>query len=169
MEYTYNEVSRERMRVGKDPAKAEQAIFLLESMVLKPFEEKHREAYWEWRRADHELYNGAHYDEAYAKYDVSQLYHRDSTGACVQGEYWSVEDVQSVYAKNKNHLGGANVYDLYVALNREYHEKIMLYNKWADGDTEKAQEMVIESAISFYFSDGNEDYNGKVWRYNKIK
>lgn len=58
-------------------------------------------------------------------------------------------------------------WDVYVALNAQYHDYINLYKECHPNATEdELNDKLVKSAITFWFKD--EDYNGcKVWNYFK--
>jgi len=57
------------------------------------------------------------------------------------------------------------VFDVYVAINGAWHDKVNLFRKWS---SEKCEQMVIEDAIVFYFQDEDWKSDGKVWDYMNI-
>lgn len=58
-------------------------------------------------------------------------------------------------------------WDVYVAVNAQYHDYVRLYQDWFPNLTEEQlDEKVIYSAINFWFKDEDAG-TGKVWNYFK--
>lgn len=60
------------------------------------------------------------------------------------------------------------IWDVYVALNAQYHDNINLYEKWFPNATNnEIEDKIVEATISNWFED--EDANSdKVWEYFRI-
>ena len=108
---------------------------------------------------------GKHFDEVYAEYEVSDMYSTNIRGVVVRGEVISFKEAEKVYENYKRFFKQpANVWDVYVALNAQYHDYYTLYYEWLDGDEAKVHEKIILSAITFWFKD-EDAKEGKVWDY----
>lgn len=58
-------------------------------------------------------------------------------------------------------------WDVYVAVNAQYHDYIRMYKQWFPNLTEEQlDEKIIHSAINFWFEDEDAG-SGKVWNYFK--
>lgn len=68
------------------------------------------------------------------------------------------------FDKSLTAIQDSNVWDVYVALNAQYHDYYTLYYEWLDGDEAKVHEKTILSAITFWFKD-EDAKEGKVWDY----
>lgn len=150
------------MAAGGSPTKAQESVKLLDDMILTPMMYENPDLYWKWRRADHEHYNGSHYDEAFAIWEVEQMHHTDANGKKYSGAHWDLSEVQAVYMKYKVQLKPAdNVYDMYVALNSFFHDNCVIYKSWFQ---EAFEARLIEGAISYFFKDEDAP-EGKIWKY----
>lgn len=101
-----------------------------------------------------EGYNGAGMD-GYGRRDVI-------------GEKYDMQKAHEVCSKFKDKLEDeVEVADVYVAINAQYHDYCELFEKWfGKGNFD---DMIFESAISFWFDDVDfgED---KLWKYfNELK
>lgn len=74
-----------------------------------------------------------------------------------------VKDIQHVRNINRE----ITYWDVYVAVNAQYHDYVRLYQDWFPNLTEEQlDEKVIYSAINFWFKDEDAG-TGKVWNYFK--
>lgn len=146
---------------GGDKEKMWKSIELLDKH-FEEFEKAHKEEYWDLMREMHEIYAGPHFNEEFAKWQVSQMHHKGAEGKDYKGEHWSMEQTDAVFAKHKSMFpAGTTPEDVYVALNGNFHDKCTLFKKWFDGEYE---EKIIEDAIDFYFMDEDAP-EGKAWYY----
>ena len=126
-------------------------------MYLK---EKNPKAYDEAMRDMHEVFCGPHYNEAFALEDVACMYHKNKKGETVKGEHWNMEQVLNAI-KGLPIPGNATPYDVYVALNANWHDKETRFSEWFPEEHEKR---IIEDSVSFYFNDMDAP-EGKIWVY----
>lgn len=85
-----------------------------------------------------------------------------------RGEVFTVEDAKAIYDKHVRNINREITYwDVYVAVNAQYHDYVRLYQDWFPNLTEEQlDEKVIYSAINFWFKDEDAG-TGKVWNYFK--
>lgn len=135
---------------------------LLVDVLLDEVLKTDSEQYYDFLREQHEIFCGPHFNEEFAKWQVSQMHHTGADGKKYSGEHWSIEDAHEVAAKYKTSIPSSyNICDVYVGLNASYHDMCKLYKSWFPDNYE---ERIIETAITFWFKD--EDYGeGKVWEY----
>lgn len=83
---------------------------------------------------------------------------------------WQKEDqtkVQGLLKHVRNINREITYWDVYVAVNAQYHDYVRLYQDWFPNLTEEQlDEKVIYSAINFWFKDEDAG-TGKVWNYFK--
>lgn len=99
---------------------------------------------------------------------TDSMYHTKANGIVCRGEVFTVEDAKAIYDKHVRNINREITYwDVYVAVNAQYHDYVRLYQDWFPNLTEEQlDEKVIYSAINFWFKD--EDAGaGKVWNYFK--
>lgn len=96
------------------------------------------------------------------------LYHTKANGIVCRGEVFTVEDAKAIYDKHVRNINREITYwDVYVAVNAQYHDYVRLYQDWFPNLTEEQlDEKVIYSAINFWFKDEDAG-TGKVWNYFK--
>lgn len=102
-----------------------------------------------------------------AKRTVDEMYHVKD-GKKYIGEKYDMQKAHEVCSKFKDKLEDeVEVADVYVAINAQYHDYCELFEKWfGKGNFD---DMIFESAISFWFDDVDfgED---KLWKYfNELK
>lgn len=136
-----------------------EAVSVLEN-PMSCLKEKDPETYDEAMRDLHEVFCGPHYNESFAREDVSIMHHKNIKGEAVKGEHWNMEQVTTAI-KGLSIPGNANIWDVYVALNANWHDKDIKFGEWFNTDAEKK---IIEDAINFYFMDADGP-DGKVWLY----
>ena len=102
---------------------------------------------------------GPHYNECFARMDVAAMRHKGKAGEH-KGEHWNMEQVATAI-KGMSIPGNTNIWDVYVALNANWHDKEVKFSEWFGPDAEKK---IIDDAINFYFLDDDAP-EGKVWIY----
>lgn len=124
--------------------------------------------FWKAMRGFHEKLVGPHFDETYAKYQVDNMYHTERNGTVCKGEIYSISEAKKVYEKYIKPINSTyTCWDIYVALNAQYHDYAKMYKSWYGNITdEDLNNKIISSAVTFWFKD--EDAGcGKVWNYFK--
>lgn len=77
---------------------------------------------------------------------------------------WSEKDFDK-YVRNIN--SSITVWDVYVAINAQYHDYVRLYSEWFRNiNKNELDNKIIESAITFYFKD-EDSGSTKTWNYFK--
>lgn len=75
------------------------------------------------------------------------------------------KNVFDKYVRNIN--SSITVWDVYVAINAQYHDYIRLYSEWfCNINKNELDNKIIESAITFYFKD-EDSGSTKTWNYFK--
>lgn len=135
------------------------SIYALED-AMECLKEKDPEKYDEAMRDLHEVFCGPHYNEPFARKDVASMHHKNAKGEIIKGEHWNIEQVTTA-AKGLSVPSTATLWDVYVALNANWHDKEVKFAEWFGQDVEKR---IVEDAISFYFNDADAP-DGKIWLY----
>lgn len=102
-----------------------------------------------------------HFNESYAKYVVSSMYHTDNEKKCI-GEKYNMVKAKEIHEKYRSHIpAGTTDADVYVAVNAHYHNYYNLFKTWFGINPDNK---IIEASIVYWFAD--EDYTGisKVWK-----
>lgn len=128
--------------------------------AMECLKEKDPEKYDEAIRNLHEVFCGPHYNECFAREDVAGMHHKNTKGEVIKGEHWNIEQVTTA-AKGLSVPSTATLWDVYVALNANWHDKEVKFAEWFGQDVEKR---IVEDAISFYFNDADAP-DGKIWLY----
>lgn len=156
----YNSIKEGGESGGKDAMWAE--VALLDKEIMMPLEQENPVKFWDFMRKRHVLRSGPHYNEDFARYDVSKMFHKDNSGNVIEGERWNVNAAKEAI---KPWIGKISqtctIYDVYVALNTNWHDKVEL---WKKKHPETYEADIIEDAVSFYMLD-DDAKDGKVWNY----
>lgn len=113
------------------------------------------------RLKDFDNRSSEHFNESYAKYIVSKMWHRDDFGRKISGEKYDMTMAKEICERYRGVISSTVTYsDIYVAINSHYHDMFCLYNKWFNGDTDHK---IIESAIIYWFKDDDYDSMDKLW------
>lgn len=106
-----------------------------------------------------------HFNESYAKYLVSKMWHLDKIGTKYVGEKFSLHMAKEVCERYRGLIPQHTTHaDVYVAINNQYHNYHCLFKSWFGDDVDN---QIVESAIVDWFKD--DDYEGtvKIWEYFK--
>lgn len=107
-----------------------------------------------------------HFNEPYAKYIVSKMWHKDDMGKKCVGEKYDMMKAKEVCERYRGLLPSSVTYsDVYIAINYHYHNYHCLFKRWFDGDVDYR---IIESAIIFWFKDASYS-SSKLWDHFKDK
>jgi hypothetical protein len=136
---------------------------------LERMREHHPDMYWEIMRNTHEMMYGKHFDSAYAEWQVDHMYHIGDDGREYKGERWSLKDTNGVMQKYRGRIPGEyNEYDVYVALNAQWHDTICTAKRHFS-TIEEAETYVIDEAVAVWFNDQDWPSHDKVWRYFRCR
>lgn len=102
-------------------------------------------------REQHELFYGPHYNEEFAKYDLSKISYRGKSRDLRTGEYWSMAQIQEA-TSGMSFPKGTTDWDKYVAFNVAYS---MLFNDFEDAD-------IIKAGYRFFFG-STDGVEGRIW------
>lgn len=107
---------------------------------------------------------GEHFNESYAKYLVSDMYHFEN-GRKYVGEKFDMAKAKEVCERYRGIIPQTVTHaDMYVAINAQYHDYCELFKSWfGDGVEQK----IIESAVIFWFKDDDYKDGFKLWDYFK--
>lgn len=117
--------------------------------IVENKNDKDNEMFWCIMKDIHEELRGKHFDEVYATYQVDNMYHTDNKGNKITSPMFTPIDVRKLYDKKfKSINSNITFWDVYVALNAQYHDNIELYKEWFGEDNiENIKDKIIESAI----------------------
>ena len=114
----------------------------------------------------HKIIDGGHYDETFAKYQVSKMYYTDNEGDHY-GPYYTLEQAKEIYKRYKEDIPtGYNLYDFYVALNMIQSDYTTLVHKWfKDLDKDSFEQKILDLTLNWLNDTDNPFGNTKVWGY----
>lgn len=129
-------------------------------------EEHDCDSFWKAMKGFHEHIKGKHFDEMYATHQVNKMFHTKRNGSVCKGEIYDINIAKSIYEKYIRNINSSyTCWDVYVAINSQYHDYIKMYNDWYGNITnEDMDDKIISSAIIFWFKDEDSDC-GKIWDY----
>ena len=113
--------------------------------LLESMKEAHPEKYWEFMREQHGVLYKGHYDEEFARHDVSKMQ--------PIGEYWSCKDIEEA-TKGMAFPAGTTIWDKYVA-----------FNGMANDLQGEEDAIILKVAYKFYFADKDWHNGNKIWGY----
>lgn len=124
---------------------------------------------WSIMRDVHEKLYGKHFDEHYATWEVDQMYH-----ICKDNHredhsiMFTIDEATEIHHKYFKHKKtDVTCWDMYVALNAQYHDNIELYKVWfSDNTIEQLRDKIVESCCINWFEDVDAS-DVKVWNYFK--
>lgn len=127
------------------------------------------ESLFEIMKDFHEKLIGKHFTEPYALYQVSQMYHTNNKGIKIDAPLFSIEATKKIYDRRIRPLNkDIAIWDVYVALNAQYHDNINLYEKWFPNATNnEIEDKIVEATISNWFEDEDAS-SDKVWEYFRV-
>lgn len=107
-----------------------------------------------------------HFNESYAKYLVSNMYHYVGDRKCI-GDKYDMNKAKEVMERYRVILpNNVTCADVYVAINSQYHDYCELFKSWFGEDIDQK---IIESAIIYWFNDCDYTDGFKLWNYFKDK
>lgn len=102
------------------------------------------------------------------KWQVSTMHHTADNGKVCKGEIYNYDCAKNVFDKYVRNINSSiTVWDVYVAINAQYHDYVRLYSEWFRNiNKNELDNKIIESAITFYFKD-EDSGSTKTWNYFK--
>lgn len=96
---------------------------------------------------------------------IDKVFHIPVTDIELLSSYYVI--ARPFIARVVNNNREITYWDVYVAVNAQYHDYIRMYKQWFPNLTEEQlDEKIIHSAINFWFEDEDAG-SGKVWNYFK--
>lgn len=97
------------------------------------------------------------------------MYHTNNKGIKIDAPLFSIEATKKIYDRRIRPLNkDVTMWDVYVALNAQYHDNINLYEKWFPNATNnEIEDKIVEATISNWFEDEDAS-SDKVWEYFRV-
>lgn len=103
--------------------------------------------------------------------NVVTVYYLQSNnkGIKIDAPLFSIEATKKIYDRRIRPLNkDITMWDVYVALNAQYHDNINLYEKWFPNATNnEIEDKIVEATISNWFEDEDAS-SDKVWEYFRV-
>ena len=110
--------------------------------------------------------SGGHYNECFAKEDVTKMYYVDDSGRKHCGPFLTEEKIFSVYDQVKDTIPGYNKWDWYVVMNMIISDYAHLVKRWfQDNSEEQMEKRFIELALNWLHDEDNPYGSEKAWGY----
>ena len=144
----YKEMVMDARAKGSASEKEMWASIEMVGELLEEIEEAHPDLFWKFMREQFGILSKGHYNEEFARYDVSQMK--------PIGEYWSCKEIEDA-TKGMQFPAGTTNWDKYVAFNAQAND--------LDG---MDVNFILESAYKFWFADKDWHKGNKIWEYMKL-
>lgn len=122
--------------------------------LLGEMERVHPDRIRKFKRGQHRILFGGHYDECLAMEDVSHLRYTDSSETEHQGAHWTIDQIEMA-TEGLTFPSDVTRWDKYVAFNAAYSDFCKYF-----GD-----EQILQIGYAFYFADEDWKGNDKIWDY----
>lgn len=122
--------------------------------LLEQIKDAHPDVYWDFIYDTHEDIYGPHYNDAFAEYDVKELWYTDKQGEKHHGPHWTKDEVLNAW-HGKAFPSNTTDCDKWVAANAFY----------ADLCKALDDQQILDAAYLFWFADEDSDSDGKIWQY----
>ena len=111
--------------------------------------------------------SSGHYDESFAKEDVSKMYYLDGDGVKHYAPFWTDPQIEEAYKSAAPSIDGAyNMWDFYVTLNMVKADNCRMLSEWFPGATsEEMNKKFVDMAVN-WLNDPDYPYGEtKIWSY----
>ena len=148
---------------GKGEEKMWESIEVISDAVEKDMDEESRHRLM---RKVYCVMSGGHYNEEFAREDVSRLCFADMSGRKHYGPYVTEEKAETIYNQVKGNIPHYNMWDWYVTLNMVMSDSSNLLHRWfPDLSDEQLEKHYVELALNWLDDEDNPYGMQKVWSY----
>ena len=107
-----------------------------------------------------------HYNEEFAREDVSKMYYTDEDGNEHFAPYWTESQIKDVYESIRDNIPEYNMWDFYVVMQMVKSDNCVLYRGWfPEAKAQDMDEKFVEAAI-VWLNDPDYRYpSTKIWHY----
>ena len=110
--------------------------------------------------------SGKHYNEDFAREDISKMYYVDKNGVKHYAPYWSDDLIREVYNKHKAEIPEYNCWDFAVALNMSRADNHNLLLEWfPDNNEQELDKKMVELSLNWLNDPDNPYHKSKIWCY----
>ena len=110
--------------------------------------------------------SGEHYNEEFAKEDISKMYYVASDGQRRYAPYWGDDALRSLYKKYKDEIPGYNCWDWAVTMTMMKSDYCPLLMKWfPEMNEEEKNEKYVQLSLNWLKDEDNPFGKSKTWKY----
>lgn len=154
------DISRIIKKYGKNDSSVANSM---ERVIHYLKENLSEEQYKQVAKDVYESLNGKHFNEEFAREQVSKMYYTYQ-GQAYYAPYWDEHTIDRIYTQYKRQIPSQyNYWDFYVALNMVKSDNCPLLKKWFPN--EDHQEKIVELTINWLNDTDNPYGESKVWSY----
>ena len=148
---------------GKGEGVMWKTVAIISDAVEKSMPESERHALM---RKMYAAMSGCHYNEEFAKEDVSKMFYVDDDGNERHAPYWTESQVKDVYDSIRDEIPDYNMWDFFVTLQMQRSDTCPLYRKWfPDASPSEMDEKFVQATIA-WLNDADYKYpDTKIWHY----
>lgn len=107
-----------------------------------------------------------HFDENFAKHQISDMYYVDTSGVKHYAPYWTDGDLRTIYEPLKEQVKPYNFYDFMVVMNMMGSDQILKLKKWfPDATQDELLDKLVEESINWLNDEDNPFGDTKAWSY----
>lgn len=149
---------------GKGEDMMWRTLGIVSEHIESGMDEKHKDALL--RDLYGEMSSG-HYNEEYAKEDVSRMYYEDNAGKKHYAPYWNDDDIRQVYDLVKRNIPAEyNFWDFYVTLNMIKSDNCSIVKGWFPQESDEEHTKRIIALTVNWLNDADNPYGTeKTWGY----
>ena len=112
------------------------------------------------------MISGGHYNEEFAREDVSKMYYIDRRGERHNAPYWMESDVYSIYQSAKGEIPEYNRWDWFVAFQMIASDNWCLLEEWfPEIDKDDFADRVRQMALNWLKDEDSPYGSEKIWKY----
>ena len=106
-----------------------------------------------------------HYNEDFAKEDISKMFYTDSNDNKHNAPYWPEEAVKEIYDQYSDDIPDYNFYDFLVTMNMIASDNWRMLEKWFPGVSESEMNKRIAEMSVNWLDDEDWPTTTKIWDY----
>ena len=112
------------------------------------------------------LMSDKHYNEEFAREDISKMYYKDEDGKKHFAPYWSDDALRLLFEDYHADIPEYNFWDWAVTMNMTKSDNCPLIMEWfPDADDDERNERIVRLAINWLQDDDNPYGDSKIWCY----
>ena len=114
--------------------------------------------------------SNGHYNEDFAREDISKMYYVSDDGERHYAPYWPDDALIAIYRENKDKIPDYNQWDWMVVMNMIKSDNCHMLVEWFPGiSEEKLNEKYVQSSLNWLRDEDNPFGRSKAWGYFNSK